>query len=146
MAIYTFTTANWNDPDLWATVDGLGGSHTLSFVELPADFSINFDEGTGFSLSNGQQTFVVGTGSGAGSTDAGLPGGTTLADFPTILGTQGGDLIKATDGVDVLARALAMTWSSEGRAATSFPVAQAATRFMARPAATSSRAMPHGRS
>ena len=104
MATYIVTTSNWNDPRFWAAIDGSGGGHTLSFTDLPSGFSIDFDEAAGrIVLTDGQKTFVVGGASYTGPADILLPGRTTLADFPTLLGTGGGDRIAAGDGADRVA-------------------------------------------
>jgi Ca2+-binding RTX toxin-like protein len=99
MATYIVTNSTWNDPRFWAALDGSGGGHTLSFADLPPGYSIDFDEAMGrIVLTDGQTSFIVGDARFSGPADALLPGRTTLADFATILGAQGGDRIAAADG------------------------------------------------
>lgn len=103
MATYSVTIDTWNNPDFWAGVDGSGGGHVLSFADLPAGFTVDVDEALGrILISDGRTTFTVGTWDSGGAADALLPKGTTLADFPTLHGSQGGDLLSAGSGADSL--------------------------------------------
>jgi hypothetical protein len=101
MATYIVTIDNWSSPRFWAAVDGTGGGHALSFAELPGSFTVDVDEALGrILISDGTTTFTVGSFSFSGAADAYLPKGTTLADFSSVTGTQGSDLVFAGSGDD----------------------------------------------
>jgi hypothetical protein len=101
MATYSVTIDNWNNAKFWSGLDGSGGGHVLSFADLPAGFTVDLDEVQGrILISDGSRTFTVGTPDYRGPADAILPRGTTLADFPNLTGSQGGDLLFSGEGAD----------------------------------------------
>ena len=101
MATYSVTIDNWNDSGFWARVDGSGGGHILSFADLPASFTVDIDEALGrIVISDGSQSFTVGTAAYRDAADARFPDRTGLEDFTTFAGSQGGDRISAGTGED----------------------------------------------
>ena len=102
MAIYTVTTANWNDPLFWSAISETTSGHELDFSGLGTTFSLDVHQVNGIiTISDGVTTFTVGE-AGVTGTDANF-GGTTLLDFFTsISGVQGQDIVDGTSGNDVL--------------------------------------------
>ncbi len=103
MAIYTVTTANWNDPAFWSAISEAGSGHELDFSGLPTGYSVDFDPATGrIILSDGGTNFTVGEAGYGGASDATL-GGSTLLDFFTRLsGSQGDDNLRGSAAADTI--------------------------------------------
>lgn len=60
MTNYTVTTSNWNDPAFWSSINETTPRHTLSFVDLPSTYSVDFDtEARSLSMSDGTTSYVV---------------------------------------------------------------------------------------
>lgn len=102
MATYIVTTSNWNSAAFWASVAVSEGGHTLDFSGLGPTFAVRYHEADSqITITNGNQTFVIGE-NGSSGNDATLGPGTMMSFFSSIITSGGADTISGGDGNDVL--------------------------------------------
>ncbi|ABD53983.1 Hint domain-containing protein [Jannaschia sp. CCS1] len=101
MATYFVTTSNWNDPSFWSSINQSGDGHSIDFGNLPSNFSVEFDKGSGLvTLSDGTSTFTIGDANHGGSSDATLGGSTQWTYFDNVEGSQGDDSYTGDNSAD----------------------------------------------
>ena len=95
MAIYTITTANWNDTSFWSSINESASGHTLDFSALPSNYSVTTSLSGIITITDGTTTFTIGE-SGVGGTNANFASGTLLDYFTTLIGSEGDDSLTGT--------------------------------------------------
>ncbi|MFY1705878.1 Hint domain-containing protein [Tritonibacter scottomollicae] len=102
MTTYVVTATNYQDPAFWSAIVEASSGHTLDFSTLPSGYELSIDaEAHTISIWNGSSWYRVGESGNAG-TDATLGSPTSIQHFTTIVGTDGGDYVEASDNDDNL--------------------------------------------
>jgi len=101
MTVYTITTANWDTPSFWSSINESGSDHTLDFSELPSNFEVITHPSGIITITDGTTGFTIGE-AGVGGQDANFGGGTLLDFFTTLIGSQGNDDLTGTGGHDTI--------------------------------------------
>ncbi|MBV0911573.1 Hint domain-containing protein [Anianabacter salinae] len=111
MSTYTVTSANWNNPAFWSSVNEATGQHVFDFSGLGPTFTVDLDYSTGtLTIDDGSSSFSVGDTDAVGSFDANLGGSTVFSAFQPI-GSAGDDTFT-DDAGGTVARALTITNAS----------------------------------
>jgi Ca2+-binding RTX toxin-like protein len=102
MAAYAITTANWNDPAFWASINVSSAGHTLDFSALPSNFTVITNLSGIITITDGTTVFTIGE-AGVGGQSANFGGSTLLDYFTTLTSGAGTDTINGSSGNDPIA-------------------------------------------
>jgi Ca2+-binding RTX toxin-like protein len=105
MTIYTVTTANWNDPAFWSSINEGTSGHTLDFSALPSGYTVDFwPDGNEIYIYFGNTVFIIADSAspGAATADVTLVGSTLIEYFTDVRGGQDYDLLDGSGNDEVL--------------------------------------------
>ncbi|WP_163846429.1 Hint domain-containing protein [Pseudooceanicola aestuarii] len=86
MATISITTANWNSPSFWSSINYGSGGHTFDFSSLPSNFTVSVNQMSGqLTIDNGSSDFTVRDATTNASADASMGGNTEFSFFDFVL-------------------------------------------------------------